>query len=225
VGLKFVTCRLSPVELGRDTDLVDPVTLPSGASVQFVGEILKWPTTISQILNISELLAAVIAIQADSLRYRYPSRSVPEIAVFIYHNWLSESLDFLRELLRLTIGPQAEEGAPFDTLREGIGGLLNARTSLGEGKSEGTLVDQIIGQLDDLSSRLGSLLRTGPVGGVEYELLSFRVTAIRAEQNKLAGVLAAIAEGGYLGRGQVIKVLKWLKKCDQVDGLVGVILS
>jgi nuclear pore complex protein Nup205 len=125
----------------------------------------------------------------------------------------------------LTIGPQAEEGAPFDTLREGIGGLLNARTSLGEGKSEGTLVDQIIGQLDDLSSRLGSLLRTGPVGGVEYELLSFRVTAIRAEQNKLAGVLAAMAEGGYLGRGQVIKVLKWLKKCDQVDGLVGVILS
>lgn len=167
----------------------------------------------------------MIAIQADSLRYRYPSRSVPEIGIYIYHNWLSESLDFLRELLRLTIGPQAEEGAPFDTLREWVGGLLNARTPLGTGKGEGTLVDQIIGQLDELSARLGGLLRTGPVGGVEYELLSFRVMSIRAEQNKLAGVLAAIAESGYLGRGQVVKVLKWLMKCEQVDGLVGVVLS
>lgn len=201
------------------------MTLPNGASVQFVGEILKWPTTISDVLNTSQLLSAVIAIQADSLRHRFPSRSVPEIAIFIYHNWLSEQLDFLRELLRLTIGPDAGEGAPFDTLRNWVGALLDAKTSLGTGKSEGTLVDQIIGQLDELQSRLGSLLRTGPVAGVEYELLSFRVGAIRAEQNKLAGILAAIAEGGYLGRGQVIKVIKWLKKCDRVDGLVGVILS
>jgi nuclear pore complex protein Nup205 len=41
----------------------------------------------------------------------------------------------------------------------------------------------------------------------------------------MAGIIGLVTEGGYLGRGQVIKVLKWLKKCDRVDGLSGVLLS
>jgi nuclear pore complex protein Nup205 len=41
----------------------------------------------------------------------------------------------------------------------------------------------------------------------------------------MAGIVGLVTEGGYLGRGQVIKVLKWLKKSERMDGLSGVLLA
>jgi nuclear pore complex protein Nup205 len=139
------------------------------------------------------------------------------------HEWTAQLLDFLRELLRLTVGPEADESVPFDTLRKWVEDLLVTKTSVG--KFEGTLVDQVVGQVDAIQERLGGLLRGGPSGGVEYELLSFRVSALRGEQNKLAGILSAIAQGGLLGRGHVIKLLKWLKKSDRVDGIAAMVFT
>ena len=96
---------------------------------------------------------------------------------------------------------------------------MQARTSLGEGKGEGTLVDQIISQLDSVQNRLNVVVRSTPSNGSELELLTWRISALRGEQNKMAGLLGLLAEGGYLRKGYVVKVLKWLKKCDKMDGL------
>ena len=134
-------------------------------------------------------------------------------------------LDFLRELLRVTIAPGADQSAPFDHLRVWVEELLSESTSLGQGKGNGTTVDQILGQVDAIQEKLSTLLRSGPCSGVAYEMLSFRVGALRAEQNKLVGLLGAIAEGGNLGRGHLVKILKWLKKKDKVDTLVGAVLT
>ena len=158
----------------------------------------------------------MIALQAEGQRSRYPSHSILEIAVCIFHDYTAKLLDFLRELLRLTIGPNAEEGEPFDTLREWVQGLLVTSAA------EGTLVDQIIHELDHIHSRLRDHIRNR---GPDFELLAFRVRALRADQSKLAGLLATISRGGMLGRGHVIKVLKWLKKSDRQDALVQTVLA
>lgn len=170
-------------------------------------------------------------MQAISERPRYGSRSIPEIAIFIYHDYLRSSLDFLNYILSLTISPDAENGQVIDTLREWVDDLLQTRTTLGGGGSgqgprgEGTLVDQIIGQLDDVQLRLSSLVRSSPSSGAELELLTWRISALRSEQNKMAGILGLLAEGGYLRKGFVVKVLKWLKKCERMDGLVLSVLA
>jgi nuclear pore complex protein Nup205 len=96
---------------------------------------------------------------------------------------------------------------------------------LGPGKGEGTLVDQLLIQLDEQQRKIEELLRTNNPVGVEYEMLTYRVRAIREQQNRMAGIVGLVTEGGYLGKGQVIKVLKWLKRCDRVDGLSGMFLA
>jgi nuclear pore complex protein Nup205 len=87
------------------------------------------------------------------------------------------------------------------------------------------MVDQILIQLDEIQKRIEELLRTNNPVGVEYEILTYRVGVLRAQQNRMAGIVGLVTEGGYLGRGQVIKVLKWLKKSERMDGLSGVLLA
>lgn len=147
--------------------------------------------------------------------------------MFIYHQFFTDLLDFLHELLRLTISPPPEDlDYPFDILQSWvIDVLLSTKTSLGPGKGEGTLVDQIMSQIDEQQKKIAELLRTSNPVGVEYEILTFRITAIREQENRMAGIIGLVAEGGYMGRGQVIKLLKWLKKSDRVDGLSGVLLA
>lgn len=206
--------------------VIEPISLPSGASVRIQGELLNTVNAISSALQISQLLAAVITVQAESLHSQYPARSTPEICVFIYHQFFSDLLDFFHELLRLTISPSSGiADYPFDVLREWVVDLLSTRSSLAQGKGEGSLVDQILVQLDEQQRKIGDLLRTSNPVGVEYEILTFRIGAIREQQNRMAGIIGLVTDGGYLGRGQVIKVIKWLKKSDRVDGLSGVLLA
>ena len=125
----------------------------------------------------------------------------------------------------MTISPLAEHGAPFDGLRQWVDELLFSKNSLGKGKGDGTLVDQILTQIDDVNMRVDNLIRSPRTVGPEFDLLSFRVGALRAEQNKMVGILGIIGQGGLLGRGHVIKILKWLKQCQRVDALVGGVLA
>jgi len=199
--------------------------LPSGASVRITDQLLSTTTNISNLLSLSPIFSAILALQAESMRSRYPSRSIPEIATYILHDWTTKLLDFLHELLRLSIGTNAESGAPFDALRDWVSELLVTKSSLGRGKGEGTLVDQILSQLGEIHSKLDILVRSPRTSGPDFELLTFRVGAVRAEQGKLVGMLGVIAQGGFLGRGHVIKVLKWLKKSDRVDATVGSVLA
>ncbi|WWD22817.1 hypothetical protein CI109_107311 [Kwoniella shandongensis] len=191
--------------------------------IHISGDLLSTTNTISDALSLSQLLSAVLALQAEEQRFQYPSQSPPEVAVYLLYKRVNDQLDFLRELLRITLTADAEVGGPFETLREWVETLLNTRASLGQGKGEGTMVDQIIVQLDTLQAKIDGLLRSGPSGGAAYDLLRFRVEALRAEQNKMTGILSLIAEGGHLGRGQVIRVIKWLKRADRADGLVAVV--
>ncbi|EIW73176.1 hypothetical protein M231_07444 [Tremella mesenterica] len=213
-----------PSEEAKQAVEKNPLTLPSG-SINISGDLLNITNSISSGLSISQLLAAVLTVQAETLRSTYPARSSAEVAVFALHAWLADMLNFLRELLRLTISPSAETTAPFDTLREWVEGILTIKTSLGPGRGDGTMVDQILSQVDVLQDKLNVLLKTPSGNATDYEVLSFRIGAIRSEQNKLVGLLGIIAESGLLGRGHVIKVLKWLKKAEKVDGLVGLVFS
>ena len=188
------------------------------------GELLNSVNTISTALSVSQLLAATLTLQAEEERPRYPSRSTLEIAMFTFHEWTTQMLDFLREVLRLTIAPDADLTSPFDALRSWVEDLLTTRASLGAGKGEGTVVDQVILQLDTFQDKLSTLLRSGSTSGQEYEMQTFRVAAIRSEQCKMAGILASIAEAGLLGRGQVVKLLKWLRKVERPDAIMTAVL-
>lgn len=116
-------------------------------------------------------------------------------------------------------------GNGWEGLKEFVEDLLGAKVTLADGSGkEGTLVDQILSQLSVLQTKISSLLSTSS-SGQGYELQQFRLTALRAEQNKLAGILALIAEGGRLGRGQVIRVLKWLAKVERMDAVVGLVAA
>lgn len=133
-------------------------------------------------------------------------------------------LELLREIFRLTLAGQADLNPPLDSLRNWVEGLLTTRLPLGPGRAEQTLVDQIISQLDVLQERLSGLLRTNAGSGAQYEMLSFRVAAIRSEQSKMAGILACVAEAGLVGRGQVVKLIKWLKKVEKPDSIMTTVL-
>ena len=132
-------------------------------------------------------------------------------------------LDFLHELFRLSISSDSEEGAPFDTVREWVRELLMRRITLSSG-GEGTLVDQILEQVDALQRTLDALILQRATG-TEYDLLVYRVTATRSEQGKLVALLGVIARGGMMGRGHFVKLLKWLKKAQKMDGITGCIFS
>ena len=191
--------------------------LPSGTSVHVSGELLATSTAISSLLHISQRLAATLTLQAEELRSRYPSRNLAEISTYIFHDWTSKLLSLLHELLRLTIGPSAGDGQPFDSLREWVKELLVRQTG------SGVLVDTILSQLDGLQRRLDSI-QSQRASGPEYDLLVYRVASIRSHQNQLVGMLGTIAQGGMIGRGHVIKMLKWLKQCSRVDALVATVL-
>ncbi|WWC66972.1 uncharacterized protein I206_100879 [Kwoniella pini CBS 10737] len=203
----------------------NPLQLASGTSVHITGDILNTTNTISTALSLSQLLSAVLALQAEEQLFQYPSRSTPEVAVYLLHRWETDMLDFLREFLRTILSPEEEIGGAFEQLKDWVLGLLNTRVSLGQGKGEGALVDQIIVQLDNIQSKIDGLLRSGASGGADYELLRFRVEALRAEQNKMSSILAIIAESGHLGRGQVVRIVKWLKKAERADGLIAMVVS
>ncbi|WVQ93947.1 hypothetical protein IAU59_001025 [Kwoniella sp. CBS 9459] len=203
----------------------NPIQLPSGTTVHVSGDLLNTTNTISNALSISQHLSAVLALQAEEQRFQYPSRSAPEVAVYILYRWQTDMLDFLRELLRTVLTAEEEIGGAFEPLKEWVQELLNTRVSLGQGKGEGALVDGIMVQLDVLQSQIDALLRTGPTGGGDYDLLKFRVEALRAEQNKLTAILSIIAESGNLGRGQVVRILKWLKKTERTDGMVAMVVA
>ena len=207
------------------TLIADPIVLPSGSSVHVAGDLLKNVESISNLLGISQLLSVSLALQAEAQRPRYPSRSIPEVATYLFHDWTAKLLEFMREILQVTISPSAEQGAPFDGLRQWVNELLFTKNSLGKGKGEGTLVDQILTQIDDVNMRVDILIRSPRTVGPGFDLLSFRIGALRTEQNKMVGILGIIGQGGLLGRGHVIKILKWLKKCHRVDALVGGVLT
>ena len=179
---------------------------------------------ISTLLGVSQRLAVVLVLQSEELRSRYPSRNVVEIATYTLHNFLSGMLSFLHELLRLTLSTESEPGQVFDSIREWVKELLVRRTSLGAGKGEGSLVDQILLQVDELQGKIRGLVGQRAVGP-EYELLAYRVKVIRSEQVKVAGILGLIAQSGMMGRGHLVKILKWLMRRERVGMLEQTVLG
>ncbi|KAK4687817.1 hypothetical protein P7C73_g2307, partial [Tremellales sp. Uapishka_1] len=197
------------------------ITALDGRSVPMSLDILSTANQLSTTLSISQLLSAAVTLQAVSERPRYPSRSLHEVSVYILHDSLSRMLDFLVDLLQVTHGSQSEAGPPFDSLREFVDGLFSVRY----GKPEGTIVDQLIGQLEEIQGKMDELLRSSASNTAEYELLSFRVSELRSEQNKLARLLGIVGECGLLRRAHVLKCLRWLKKCGKPDGIMGSVLA
>jgi nuclear pore complex protein Nup205 len=168
---------------------------------------------ISSLLDISQLVSAPLAIQAESLRSRYPNRSLPEIATYTLHTYFAQCLDFLTELLRLT--SSVDLSPPFDDLRYTVQSIVETK------HGDVFLADGILRQLDAIAAKVQGLVRAGG----DYDLIAFRVGALRSEQVKLAAVLAGICEGGLLGRKQVLKIMDWLKKRDRVDPIVGTVMA
>jgi nuclear pore complex protein Nup205 len=192
--------------------------LPSGTVVHVAGELLETVKAVSNHLNISQRLAAILLVTAEAEQSSWPSRTVVEISTYLLYGWQAQMLDFFIEVLAMAIGRDQLVGTVFDPIRDKIAGLLERKVKVGNG--EGTFVDLILNQLDDLQSRLDQLVRTQRVVGPEYDLLVFRIESLRASQNRLIRILSVMAFGGVIGRGQVVKLLKWLKKTDKVDGLV-----
>ncbi|KAI9632114.1 nucleoporin Nup186/Nup192/Nup205 [Dioszegia hungarica] len=213
-----------PSEADKQRIEKGPTTTPNGASIQLSGDLLTSAQQISEKLSISQLLAATLVLQSEEERPRYPSRSNFEIATFTYHEWTGQMLDFLRELLRLTAPSEADLSPPFDQLRNWVDELLTIRTPLASG-GEGTLVDQIISQLDVAQGRISKLLQERSGSMAEYESVSFRIAAVRSEQCKMAGILAGICEAGIVGKAQVLRMLKWLKKVEKADVIMTTVLA
>lgn len=205
------------------TDVAESLTFPSGLSVEVSGDVLNTANSVSTLLGVSQLLSAVIALQAGEARPRYPDRSVAEISTYLSCEWTEKLLDFLRELLRLTIGPDAWTEPPFDSLRSWMEDLLVDRIAVA-GK-ERTLVDHVMLLLDETQKRIEDLVRQARTGQTNFELAVYRVGALKAQQGKMVGILGAIAQGGYIGRGQLVQVVKWLKKSSRPDALVGAVLA
>jgi nuclear pore complex protein Nup205 len=143
--------------------------------------------------------------------------------MFLLYAWTLDMLDFLHELFKLTIGREADVDAPFDTLRGRVEEMLQKRVKVGAG--EGTFVDLILNQLDELQRKMAGLVNTPRTVGDEYDVLAFRIRSIRSQQGKMVGLLALVAQGARIGRGHVVKMLKWLKKTDRVDGVVTGVLA
>lgn len=195
-----------------------PISTPAGVEVKVTDELLVTTNVIADNLNVSQLLAAVLALHAVQARPRFPSRSDPEIAVYILHESLQSLLDFVQDLLRLTVGPEAEVGQPFDDLRIWVEDLLD------EKGANGLLADVVIDQVDALQTRLSSLVRT-QASGAAMDLLNFRVEALRGEQNRLASILGTLSVSGLLKSSQIVKIVKWLKKAAKPDAIVAAVFA
>ncbi|KAL1406935.1 hypothetical protein Q8F55_006347 [Vanrija albida] len=195
-----------------------PVTNSDGVQVQVKDQLLATTNDIADTLNISHLLSAVLALHAVQERGRFPSRSPTEVATYILHEALQALLDFVRELLRLTVGPDAEVGEPFDELRIWVEDLLDEKGALG------FLADVAVDQIDAIQVRLDALVRS-PASGGQLDLINFRVAALRTEQNRLAGILGVLADSGLLKTSQVVKIVKWLKKCAKPDAVAAAVFA
>jgi nuclear pore complex protein Nup205 len=214
---RIVIPLLPPFQtISLTTSSSDEITLFNGSTIKIPAEHLASIDQISNLLNVSQLLAAALAVQSENLKSHYPNRSTPEIATYIFHTYLSQLLDFLIDFLHFTSGPILDISPPFDDFRERLQIIIETRRPAGEG----FLVDGILEQLDAIQRRIQVLLGRQGVTGAEYELLSFRVQALRVEQGKMGRVLMGICEGGWIGRKQVLKLLDWLRKRDRVDSVV-----
>jgi nuclear pore complex protein Nup205 len=195
-----------------------PISAPNGVEVPVKDELLATTNTIADNLQISHLLAAVLALHAVQSRRRFPSRSDVEISIYILHEALQALLDVVQELLRLTVGSDAIAGEPWDDLRIWVENLLD------EKGVNGYLADGAVDQIDAMQTRLSTLVRT-QASGAAMDLLNFRVEAMRTEQNRLAGILQIIAESGLLKSSQVVKMVKWLKKSAKPDAIVAAVYA
>ncbi|RSH80248.1 uncharacterized protein EHS24_008821 [Apiotrichum porosum] len=213
-----LTALPTPNEEDKKFISASPIATPDGAEVRITDELLVTTNTIADNLNVSHLLAAILALRAVQARPRFPSRSDPEIAVYVLHEALQALLDFVKELLRLTVGPEAEAGEPFDDLRVWVYDLLDDK---GAG---GYVGDVVTDQIDAIQARLATLVRS-QASGAALELVNFRVAALRGEQNRLAGILDTLAISGLLKVSQVVKIVKSLKKCTRPDAVAASVLA
>ncbi|WVN87077.1 uncharacterized protein L203_102253 [Cryptococcus depauperatus CBS 7841] len=223
-----LTLLPAPNEKDKQEIEKNPIELPNGTSIHIKGDLLDATNAVSSTLNLSQFLSAILALQSESQRAQYPSRSIPEISVYLLYRWQIDLLDFLHEIIRVTLISGEELGQHFEPLRVFVDDLLNCKVSIGLGKGDGTLIDQILSQLSHLSTQTETLMSSQCNGHEAYELLTFQLTALRTSQNKIASILCLVAEGGRLGRGQVIRTLKWLKGLNATkgqDGVVGLVMS
>ncbi|GMK56981.1 hypothetical protein CspeluHIS016_0308210 [Cutaneotrichosporon spelunceum] len=215
----ILTLTALPTQNNEDKEFIarSPISTPDGVEVRVTDELLVTTNTIAESLNLSHLLSAVLALYAVRERSRFPERSDPEIAVYLLHEYLQSLLDFVTELLQLTFGEDAEEGEEFDELRGWVEDLLS------EKGPQGFLPDVAIDQIDALQGRIDTVVRT-QASGAQFELLNFRASSLRREQNRLAGIIAILGQSGLLKTSQVVKIVKWLKK-SRPDAVVGTILA
>lgn len=207
-----------PNEEDKNIITTTPISSPDGNQVRITDELLATTNTIADNLNISQLLAAVLALHAVQSRPKYPERSDIEIAVYILHEALQNLLSFVKELLRLTVGPEAIPEEPFTALADWVEELL------AEQGSAGYLADVVVEQIDKMHSRLSNLSRQ-QASGAQFDLVNFRVGALRIEQNYLAGILGSLSLAGLLKSSQVVKVAKWLKKCQEPEGVAAMVFA
>ena len=202
--------------------MLDAIPSPHGTSYPVTGDLLSHTQTISAITSLSYKLSAYIGYHAQQRAHEYISRTIPEIAVYLLETWTTSMLDFLHELLRLTVGPQAEAGEAFVVLSDKVVGLLQRKTSLGEGgRVEGSLVDLLLSQTEVLQSRLDTMARPSHrMVGAEYDLYEYRIQSIRSHQEKLVSILATVVLSGYIGRGHIVRLVKILRKTDKLDSIV-----
>lgn len=208
-----------PTPNNEDKDFIakSPISTPDGVEVRVTDELLVTTNTIADSLSLSHLLSAVLALHAVQQRPRFPERSDPEIAVYLLHEYLQSLLDFVTDLLKLTFGEDAEEGEAFDELRGWVEDLLS------EKGTQGYLPDVAVDQIDVIQGRLDAVVRT-QASGAQFELLNFRASSLRREQNRLASIVATLGLSGLLKTSQVVKIVKWLKK-SRPDAIVGTILA
>lgn len=207
-----LTALPGPNEQDKKAIADSPITTSEGVEVRVKDELLVTTNTIAENLNVSHLFAAVLALSAVQERSRYPERSDAEIAIYILHEAQTALLDFVDSLLRLTEGPDAEVGQPFDDLRVWVEDLLD------EKGSNGYLADVAVDEVDAIGTRLQNLVRT-QASGAALELVNFRVASLRNEQNRLVGILGTLAQAGLLKASQVVKIVKWLKQCTRPDAV------
>ena len=197
---------------------------PQGTSYPVTGELLSHAHHVSSIASISHKFSAYISYHAQQRTHEYISRTVPEIAIYLLESWTTSMLDFLHELLRLTISPHSEEGEAFTLLSDKIVDLLQRRTIVGS--AGGSLVDLIISQTETIQKRLDAMAKPlNRLMGAEYDLQVYRIQCTRNHQEKLVSILATIALSGFVGRGHVVRLVKVLRKAERVDSVVSALFA
>lgn len=202
----------------------DTVVDTNGSEYNVEGDLLAKTDKLASDLDIAHSLAVRAALAAHQKRHEYISRQNWEVGTWLLSAWTSDLLSFVFELLRITLSPETEGLEPFAPLSVKVQDILATRVKVGNG--EGTWIDLILDQLDALQAKLDNLARPSQqVQGAEYDLLEYKVVAARSQQGKLVGLLSLLGEAGMIGRGQAVKVVKWLKRKARVDGIVVGVLA